>query len=132
MFKPGKKIYFVPSLHEKAIVCTCLSVSETDNNLKNRLWIIAQDKTGKVYEGYESRFSDTKPASYNGHAIVNKFSSVYYDNSQNKPVTLESLRENYKRFNGYNLDSFESFIQSITENGMLVPYSVYLYENNNI
>ena len=130
MFKPGKKIYFVPSLHENAIPCLCLSVSDTDRTLKDRQWIIAKDASGNVYEGYESRFSCTKPAKYNGHAIENKFSSVYYDNAQQKPVTLENLKENYKHFNGYTFKSFESFMQEITDSGMLVPYSVYLNENN--
>jgi len=126
MFAIGKKAYFVPSLHEKSIPGIVTKIETFHDKIT---WIEIRTSANKTIKGYANQFSDTKPAIYNITQKANLYSSIYWNQSENKPVTLAQLKESYEYYKRYNNNSFDEYMRELLNTGCFVPYSEYMKNN---
>jgi len=124
----GKKVWFVPSLFADPVPVIVTGIENVNPNLKNRLYITTKTDNGETISGYVQQFSTSKPTPYNANAETG-LSSVYYDYSQNKPVTLDELLLNFDHFHNKYISTWktaEDMIKQLTTMEILVPYTKYL------
>ena len=131
MYEKGKRLYYVQSLLFPAVRCTVIESMDTKTG-NDRFWIVAaNDETGELIKDYSQKFSASKPRKYIAHVAANKYSSVYFDNANKKPVTLETLKESWKAYNHIYKQSFDEYMLTLTEKGLMVPYADYLRTQDN-
>lgn len=129
----GKKVWFVPSLFADPVPVIVTGIENINPNLKNRLYLTTKTSNGKIISGYVQQFSTSKPKPYNAD-IETGLSSVYYDYSQNKPVTKKELILNFEHYHNKYISTWktaEEMIEHLITIGILVSYTEYLTNGGN-
>lgn len=111
--KNGQRIYYSPSLYEKAIPGKILDIQYFAGR---PAWLTMQTKTGDIIADYESKFSTTKSTPYE---IVSEYANKYKNNLDGSIVTLRELRKSYEQYNA-NKISFADYMKQLTVNGCFV------------
>ena len=111
--KTGQKIYYSPSLYEKAIPGKILDIQYFAGR---PAWLTMQTKTGDIIADYESKFAASKPTPFE---IVSEYANKYKNNFDGSIVTLRELRTSYEHYHADKI-SFDNYMKQLTENGCFV------------
>ena len=117
MIKVGKRIYFVPSLHENSISGTITKIETFKNKI---VWIEMKTKDGTIIKDYAQKFTASKPRKYNGYAILNKYAYKYKRNDTKEIVSFAELEHSYFVYQAGKM-SFDEYMNGLTNNGFLTP-----------
>lgn len=111
--KKGQRIYYMPSLYEKAIQGKILDIQYFAGR---PAWLTMQTKKGDIVADYDSKFSTTRPTPFE---IVSEYANKYKNNFDGSIVTLRELRKSYEHYQADKMN-FDDYMKELTKNNCFV------------
>jgi hypothetical protein len=113
-YKPGGRIYYVPSLFFPAIRGKIVSVELFNGR---PAWLTMETDSGEIIADYDAKFCKTKPATYNADT---GYAKTYKNNMDGSVVSFRELRFSYEKYSAGKM-TFPEYMDNVTKSGFLTP-----------